>query len=195
MTRLTAVHPWSVLAEEVLSEQSIFSLVRTTARSPDSGREQRYLRLTAPDWVNVIALDSSNRLILVEQYRHGTRTVTLEIPGGAVDRGETPADAAARELEEETGYAPADVVQIGVVEPNPAFLSNCCWTFLATGCFLRDTLETDSSEELVVRLETLDRFTELINDGTIVHALVVAAHDHLQRGRRRGAPWTEALPR
>lgn len=192
--RPEVIRPWSVLDEETVSEHEIFTLARTAARSPLSGRRHRFLRLHAPDWVNVIALNTEGRMILVEQYRHGTREITVEIPGGAVDPGESPATSASRELEEETGYAPSRLIQMGFVEPNPAFLSNRCWTFLATGCTTSNRLSPDPSEEIAVRLETIERFSELIDDGTITHALVVAAHDHLQRGLARGAPWTSALP-
>jgi hypothetical protein len=82
-----------------------------------------------------------------------------------------------------------------VVEPNPAFLSNRCWTYLATDCTLESEPHLDSSEEITVRLVGLGRFGELIDDGTITHSLVIAAHDHLQRGIRRNEPWAAQLRR
>lgn len=179
--------------EQVVSEHRIFSLVETRRRSPRTGRSHRFLRLEAPDWVNVIALTRDGRVVLVEQYRHGTDEVTLEIPGGAVDPGETSASAAARELEEETGYRPARLEPIGCVEPNPAFLTNRCWTYLALGCEPIGRLNPDPSEEIEVHLVGLGGFTELIAGGTIRHALVVAAHEHLRLGLERGASWSAGL--
>jgi 8-oxo-dGTP pyrophosphatase MutT (NUDIX family) len=185
---------WPLLEDTVLGEYSIFTLSRSVRRSLRSGSEHAFLRLDAPDWVNVVALTTGGRLILVEQFRHGSGRDTLEIPGGAVDPGERAEDAAARELAEETGYRAASLELIGVVEPNPAFLSNRCWTFLATGCHRVGPPRFDPSEEIEVRLSSLGEFTELIDRGAIQHALVVAAHDHLQRGLSRRAPWTAALP-
>lgn len=185
--------PWTTLATEVLGTYPIFELSRSRQRSPLSGREHQFLRLECPDWVNIIAVTDDGRMVLVEQYRHGTDEMTLEIPGGAVDPGERPETTAARELEEETGYRAAELVEIGRVDPNPAFLSNRCWTYLALGCRSAGTMHLDPSEEIEVSLAPFGDFARLIDEGAITHSLVIAAHDHLQRGIKRGAEWAEKL--
>jgi len=184
---------WTTLATEVLGTYPIFELSRSRQRSPMSGREHHFLRLDCPDWVNIIALTESGLMVLVEQYRHGTDETTMEIPGGAVDPGEAPTVAAARELEEETGYRASELIEIGRVDPNPAFLSNRCWTYLALGCRSDGTVSLDPSEEIEVSLVPIGDFARLIDDGTITHSLVIAAHDHLQRGLKRGADWAKRL--
>jgi 8-oxo-dGTP pyrophosphatase MutT (NUDIX family) len=186
--------PWITLSTEVLGSYPIFELSRSRQRSPLSGREHSFLRLDCPDWVNVIAVTDDGMMVLIEQYRHGTDEMTLEIPGGAVDPGEDPRTSAARELEEETGYVAADLIEIGVVEPNPAFLSNRCWTYLALGCRADGETHFDPSEEIAVSVAPVRDFARLIDDGSITHSLVICAFDHLQRGIRRGADWTAKLP-
>lgn len=186
--------PWITLSTEVLGSYPIFELSRSRQRSPLSGREHSFLRLDCPDWVNVIAVTDDGKMVLIEQYRHGTDDMTLEIPGGAVDPGEDPRTSAARELEEETGYLAADLIEIGVVEPNPAFLSNRCWTYLALGCRADGETHFDPSEEIAVSVAPVRDFARLIDDGAITHSLVICAFDHLQRGIRRGADWTAKLP-
>ncbi len=187
------LQPWTTLATEVLGTYPIFELSRSRQRSPMSGREHRFFRLDCPDWVNVIAVTDDGMMVLIEQYRHGTDAMTIEIPGGAVDPGEDPAVSAARELEEETGYITAELIEIGTVEPNPAFLSNRCWTYLALGCRADGQTHFDPSEEIEVSLAPFKDFARLIDDGTITHSLVIAAHDHLQRGLRRRAEWARKI--
>ena len=154
---------WTQVSEQTLARYALFELQRVARRSPTTGSEHSFLRLVAPDWVNVVAITEDRRLILVEQYRHGINRVTVEIPGGAVDEGEGPAAAAVRELEEETGYRADDLVLIGVVHPNPAFLTNSCWTFLALDCRPTGAIRPDTSEEITVRLVEPDDFTRLID--------------------------------
>ncbi len=186
---------WTTLATEILGTYPIFELSRSRQQSPVSGREHEFLRLDCPDWVNVVALTDDGRMVLVEQYRHGTDEMTLEIPGGAVDPGEHPETAAARELEEETGYRSSELIEIGTVDPNPAFLSNRCWTYLALGCRADGEVHLDPSEEIEVSLAPFKDFARLIDEGDITHSLVIAAHDHLRRGIRRGAEWAAKLDR
>ena len=185
---------WTQVSEHTLARYALFELQRVARRSPTTGSEHSFLRLVAPDWVNVVAITEDRRLILVEQYRHGINRVTVAIPGGAVDEGEGPAAAAVRELEEETGYRADDLVLIGVVHPNPAFLTNSCWTFLALGCRPDGAICPDTSEEIAIRLVEPAAFTRLVDERVIEHALVIAAHDHLQRGIWRREWWADRLP-
>ena len=95
MEHKSALDPWPTVSEEDARHYAIFDLVHAVRRSPTTRREHRFLVLRAPDWVNVIALTPQGETVLVEQYRHGTERLTLEIPGGAVDPGEPPRAAAA----------------------------------------------------------------------------------------------------
>ena len=185
--------PWPQVRTTVLGDHRIFSLTRTVRRKPGSDVEHTFFGLEASDWVNVIALTDAGQIVLVEQYRHGTDAITLEIPGGVVDPGEEPKTAGIRELEEETGFICRRCELLGWVEPSPAFLNNRCWTFLALGCRASGTVSFDPAEDILVRLVTVRGFTALIDSGDIRHALVIAAHDHLQRGLASGAAWASEV--
>jgi len=166
---------WERRSSEVRADYRIFRLRVDQACSPRTGREHPFFILESPDWVNVIPLTPENQVVLVRQYRHGTREVTLEIPGGLVDRGDSPEEAARRELFEETGYKESDMLSLGHVHPNPAFLDNRCHTFLATGVKLAGGQTQDEKEDIEVMLRPLDQIPRLIRDGEITHSLVVAA--------------------
>jgi 8-oxo-dGTP pyrophosphatase MutT (NUDIX family) len=136
------------------------------------------------DWCNVVAVTPDDEVVLVWQYRFGTDALSLEIPGGVVDAGETPVQAARRELREETGYEAEQFEPLLVVEPNPAIQNNRCFTFLA--CAARATAATgfDPQEELETALWPAARLGELLDAGQVTHALVQGALEAYCRKRR-----------
>ena len=92
-----------------------------------------------------------------------------------MDPGETSQGAAVRELLEETGYQAENCVQIGEVNPNPAIFSNRCFTFLARKVKKVADPKPDQAEDIEVILVPLSEIPELIRQGKIDHAIVVAA--------------------
>jgi len=167
--------PWPVLGREKLQDCKVFHVSRMTARSPRSGNAHDFYRIDADDWVNVVPETPDGRLVLIRQWRHGAQSVTLEIPGGIVDPGEGPGEAAARELEEETGYRAARVDPIGAVNPNPALFGNCVHTFVARDCVRVGEIRNSGTEETAVELVDRDQLPDLLRRGAIDHALVIAA--------------------
>ena len=166
---------WRAVATEPLQDCSVFEVMRTHARSPRTGRAHPFYRLEAADWVNVVALTGDGCAVLVRQYRHGSDEITLEIPGGMVDPGESPREAAARELLEETGYEAAAWDDAGSLSPNPALFGNRVHTFVARGCRRVGAVRNEGHEETCVELVPEEDLRRLVAEGGIDHALVVAA--------------------
>jgi ADP-ribose pyrophosphatase len=170
---------WPVVAREDGHDYKIFQTRFLRATNPRTGETRRFVALDATDWVNVIALTPDDRVLLIRQFRMGAEAVFLEIPGGMVDPGESPADAAARELREETGYVARAWRPLGVVRPNPAIQGNRLHSFLALDVELRAATEHDAGEVIELETRTLDEVTQMLRDGRIDHALVVNAFTHL----------------
>jgi ADP-ribose pyrophosphatase len=167
--------PWARGSSEELADCRVFKVRRDISADPRDGRAHDFYVIEAPDWVNVIPLTDDGRVVLIELYRHGTGEISLEIPGGMIDPDESAADAAARELLEETGYEAREVLLLGRTRPNPAIQDNRLHAFLARGVRRRCGPSNAGTEQTVVRLFALDRIPSLISEGKITHALVVTA--------------------
>ena len=179
------IKPWQKVGSKSLGDFRIFKLRSERAISPRNGSEHDVFIIDAVDWVNVIAVTPDDHLVMVEQYRHGTNTVELEIPGGMVDREDgSPLVAGVRELREETGYEGENARLIGKIFPNPAIMSNTCHTVLVEQCRLRHAVELDHGEDLLTRLVPATDIPDLVAAGTIRHSLVVVALYYFELSRR-----------
>jgi 8-oxo-dGTP pyrophosphatase MutT (NUDIX family) len=166
---------WEVVGREPLQDCRVFRVQRATTRSPHSSEAHPFYTIEADAWVNVVATTRAGELVMVRQWRHGAGKVTLEIPGGLIDPGESPATAAARELLEETGFASGELRPLGDVNPNPALFGNRVHTFLAEGCERVSEVKNGPLEETWVELVPERALPDLLRAGEIDHALVIAA--------------------
>ena len=167
--------PWRVVGDEHLQHCKIFDVHRAMMESPRTGAEHTFFRIESPEWVNVVALTADEQLVLIRQYRHGARAITLEIPGGIVDPGESPSQAGGRELLEETGYRAGRLESLGSINPNPALFANRVHMQLALDCERVAEIQNTSTEETAVELLPLADLHDVVRAGAIDHALVVAA--------------------
>lgn len=176
------IEPWPTAQSRHVGDYRIFSIRSDLRVSPRTGQQHDFFVLDAVDWVNVIALTPQREIILVEQFRHGTETVEVEIPGGMIDPHDgSPVVAAVRELREETGYEGEKARLIGQVFPNPAIMSNTCHFVLIENCVQRHSVSFDYAEDILTRAVPVNEAMRLVQSGRIQHALVVAAlfHFHL----------------
>lgn len=133
-----------------------------------------YYRLNAPDWVNILPILPDGRAVLIRQFRAGSLSPILEVPGGMIDAGEKdPTLAALRELEEETGFHSQRILPLGSINPNPAIMTNRAHFFLALAATPHParTRFQDSEENIEVVLVPSTELEDMVRTGQINHAL------------------------
>lgn len=181
------IKPWTQIKSTPLGDFRIFTLRSDQKISPRTGEPHDFFILDCVDWVNVIAVTADNQLVMVEQFRHGSNTVELEIPGGIMDAQDgSPIKTAIRELREETGYEGENAQLIGEIFSNPAILSNKTFTVLIQNCASKYGVQLDGGEDLMTHVVPITEIPKLIKAGRIRHSLVVVALYHFdlwQRGK------------
>jgi 8-oxo-dGTP pyrophosphatase MutT (NUDIX family) len=160
--------------DRTLVETWLFRLRRERFRSRASGKVHDFFVAHLADGVQVIAVTAAQQVVLVRQFRAGTRRDSLETPGGLLEPGEDPCAAAARELLEETGYAGDPPERLGTLWPNPALLTMGITTIVIQNARRIAEPRPDPSEELAVELVPVQEIPAMIRAGRIDHAMIVA---------------------
>lgn len=179
---------WRTVRRERVYSSPIFDVSRVRRESTD-GRAGDFIEIDAPKWATVVPWFRDERgipcFLMVRQYRHGSDSVTIEFPAGTVDEQEDPHDAALRELKEETGCIPMrDLVQLGSVSPNPAFMNNRVWFFFAEGLRKIGEQELDIHEQLDVLEVPVTEVLDAMGTGAYDNGIMMIAQAFFLRYAR-----------
>ncbi|MCL6560238.1 MAG: NUDIX hydrolase [Firmicutes bacterium] len=153
----------------------VFSVRTDTVRSPVTRSNVDFYAVETLPCASIIALTGRGEVVMVRQYRHGTREFTLELPGGLVEKGLSPEETAKKELLEETGYRAGNAVLLGKAYPLPAILTTSFYCYFAEPVEQTGEQDLDSTEDIEVVLVPLEKVREYIGSGHINHALVVTS--------------------
>jgi len=189
MSRREDPRPWPRVGGEPGPDLLVCRARFDVLTNPRTGQNLKRTVLETPDWVNVVALTDERRLVVVRQYRFGSASVTTEIPGGMVDPGEDPEQAARRELREEAGYTAERWTYLGAVEPNPAIHDNLCHHWLAEGARETHGLDQDAGEDIVAETLSAAEVREELAAGRMRHALVLTALARVMDLRTGAGNW------
>jgi ADP-ribose pyrophosphatase len=168
---------------DALTSTTVFSTAWFDVVAKSNGDGDPYYSLRLLDYVATIGLTSQHEFILVRQHRPAVERFTLELPAGHVDAGESPADSARRELEEETGFTSNRVELLGKLTPDTGRLSNTLWCFLAADA-VPITPPQPAEPGIEVVLCSPSELRAKIRSGEFDHALHLAAvHLALMAGK------------
>lgn len=168
---------WKEESRKTVFNSRVFSVGERACRSPE-GEVKTFTVIDSRDWAIVIPVLETERgrqFVMVKQWRHGAGELSLEFPGGVFEPAENPQQAAARELREETGYAPGKIVKIGEFSPNPAIMSNHVHFFLAQELKNTGKQELDEDEYVETILVDVDEVIKNMGRPPYIHALMGTA--------------------
>ena len=162
---------WKKLSAHYIHKGPWATLRTDKCEMPNGHIVQDYYVLEYSNWVNAVAITEDNKVLMVHQYRHAAEIISLEIPGGVIDDGETPEQALRRELLEETGYQFDDFELLSTVYGNPSTADNKTFCYLAKGGKKVQEQHLDEQEELIVETFTIPEVKQLLMDNKIAQAL------------------------
>ncbi|MDR0877655.1 MAG: NUDIX hydrolase [Treponema sp.] len=168
---------WKEERSKAVFKCRIFSVRESACVSPDN-KHGMYMVLDAADWaivVPVIDTPHGKKFVMVRQWRHGARELSLEFPGGVIEKGEEPTGAAVRELREETAYAAGKITKIGECSPNPAIMSNRVHFFLAENLQNMGKQNLDEDEYVETELISAAEVFRSMGQPPYIHALMGTA--------------------
>ncbi|MBO6219151.1 MAG: NUDIX hydrolase [Treponema sp.] len=164
---------WTETEKHELLKTIVLSVNEVTSSGPD-GIKGKYIVMDAPDWVIVVP-ETDGKFITVKQWRHGNRSLSIEFPGGVINSGEKPEDAAKREMEEETGYKVGKLTYLGAANPNPAIMSNKVHFFAAEELICTGIQHLDKDEFVEYAQVPVEEVYEKIGSEEYPHALMMSA--------------------
>jgi ADP-ribose pyrophosphatase len=163
---------WSILSTDyIVKHPPFFTARKDVCRRPDGVLIPAYYVVEMAPAALTFGITKEGKVILIRQFRHPVNLVSLELPGGFVEDGEDPMEAAKREMEEETGYVFENFTSLGKIAANPGILNNFSYLFLATGGIKTDRLNPDVQEDIRIELAELQQVKQYIKEQEIIQSL------------------------
>lgn len=166
---------WQINNRTQVFKRPIFSIDELDCFHPEKHVSHKFTVMNTPDWINIVALTTDKKIIMVKQHRLGTDEFTYETPAGVIESGEPPLDAAKRELLEETGYTSPSIELIQCAKANPAIMTTDIYFFLAKDCRQTHGQQLDTTEDIEVHLFNHEEILEKVKTGKISHSIILTA--------------------
>ena len=175
------------MSSEFLVDAPWLKVAKETCELPSGKVIDDFYTLWQPDWVLILARTTEGKWVMTEQYRHGTGKIALEFPAGIIDKGETPKEAAIRELQEECGYCLEEgrcplsgghdsIIYLGSFPVNPDRHRGKFHVVFIDGVERLGKTSFDDTEDIETFLYTDEEFQAKVADGTFNHPLQIAGY-------------------
>ena len=166
---------WKIKSSEYLLKHKYMTVRKDVCVTKAGAVIDPYFVLEFPNWVQVVAFDANNRVLITRQYRHGIQKVIYGLPTGFTESSDKSAlESARRELIEETGYDAKKFVKVPKIYPNPAVQNNQVHTFAGFDIKKIKEPDFDPSENISTEFVTVKKLLKMIDKGSFSHALHVA---------------------
>jgi len=163
---------WTIRESKQLLKDKWIDVRSDSCIKPDGTVVEPFYVYGFPDYACAVAVTKDGKVILERMYRHGLNMVTIELPGGCVDKTDaTLEDAIARELLEETGYRFDKIEYLGNISPNPTTNTNLMRMFLATGGEFDPDQKLDTDEGVEVFLVTMDELVAMVKEQQFIQSM------------------------
>jgi len=166
---------WQIIKSEYLLKHKYMTVRKDVCETSEGTIIDPYFVLEFPTWVQVLAFNSDNKILVTHQYRHGVGQVVYGLPTGYTEAEDiSDEESIRRELLEETGYTSEKFISVGQLQPNPATQNNIVHCFAAFDIKKIQEPADDPSERIKIEFVTVEKLLKLISAGEFAHALHVA---------------------
>lgn len=173
---MSSLQPWKILKSQLVFDNQWCQVRRDEVKLPSGQVIDDFFVNVRPDIVMILAVTQHREIVFVRQYRHGVSEILLELPGGGFNsETESSLIAAARELEEETGYVAEQMIPLATLYDNPVKDTNKIHLFLAENAHPSSTQQLDITEEVEIALVPVEEVLGKISTGEICVCGTIAA--------------------
>ncbi|MDW8019808.1 MAG: NUDIX hydrolase [Chloroherpetonaceae bacterium] len=166
---------WKTLESQYIFQKAPWLVLRQDkVQLPTGAIIDEFYVSEYPAWVNVVGITTDDEVVLIRQFRYAIGKVYFELPAGVVDKGETPLQAAQREMLEETGYGGGEWELLMQLCANPAIQTNITYSFLARGLRKQSTQSLEHTEEIAVHILSHQEVERILEEGEMIQSLHAA---------------------